>query len=183
MSNIAFLIVSLRLNDSALTKPKACPFAVRTSDTLHRCGPLGRLLVLSLARSLALSVSVCLSLSLSRPVGDVATSHRRGRARCAPWVKFKVCSAQMLARCPRCLCENNLHRPERSSFTYPLGPFNSPQPSGRLSKKYPFFTSGCAVETDEGEQEMEHTTVTYDAAAERVSDRVEGHISASGLQL
>ena len=46
-----------------------------------------------------------------------------------------------------------------------------------------FFTCGCAVETEDGEQEMEHTTVTYDAAAERVPNRVEGHISASDRKM
>ena len=42
-----------------------------------------------------------------------------------------------------------------------------------------FFTAGCAEETD-GEQGIEHTAVTNDAAAEQVPDRVEGQLSASG---
>ena len=46
-----------------------------------------------------------------------------------------------------------------------------------------FFTSGCDEETD-GEQGIKHTTaVTNDAATEQGPDRVEGQISASGLQL
>ena len=45
-----------------------------------------------------------------------------------------------------------------------------------------FLTSGCAGKTD-GEQGIEHTAVTNDAATEHVPDRVECQISSAVVNL